>query len=289
VLSFAAEGEWFLYPRDKESLIMTGVENPFNKMKHINRMKNLCLDNININHYCSFLLNTKIPFEVEKINLEKILKKETSLFVIGERHLDAFPKILLKSWLGDLQSRYDYTHLALEMFNSSSQKDIDSYLNNEITDLELERILRSQWNYKSTYYMQLIKRAKDLGLGILAIDKRSIGKGKTLSEALRLRDLEWVKTLKKHFILNKNMKVVLLSGKLHAFEKFSTKNKEIKTVIEQLQESINIKGQSIIIYSGRSRSYHKTLFDEFFPNEKNLMYKGEEINPYTSRILLSRE
>ena len=289
-ISFAAsESQDFWAPRDTEVLYATDIMSSYHSVPQLERDQSRCSTNSRRPILCDLVKKIKVPPQFKEPTLSNFLDFDTQLLIIGEKHASRAPKKVLSHWLFELKKAYGYTHLALEPFNHTSQKDLNRYLVGELSDQDLNDTLKSQWGFRSEPYIEAIKKAKELGFKLIALDKRDDNElSSNFSESIIQRDQFWASILDQHFKDHPKAKVVLLSGKVHALESFSTNEIEIKTVIEQVRENSNIKGQSLLVFGKRSKSLYNTLKNHFYPNQ-SLLYTGEEIRPYTSGILLSED
>ena len=283
-----AVAEGFLFPRDKEIHYVSGIElSRMFKGEFLRQQQECFKENIETD-FCRHYRGVEVPIQLQPVSLQRILDTQTQLFFVGERHSAPLARKLLRSWLSELKEKFGYTHLALEAFNSVSQKEIDLFLQDKIIIDDLRNLLSSQWSYRVEEYLELVLRAKELGLEVIALDDRGGHQGKEFSQMIAGRDAYWSSLLKKFFIKNKSSRVVVLSGKMHAFQTFSKKQINIKTVIEQL-ESIDVLGQSVMAIDRSEKNLMNKLIESPLQQGEIGLYMGDELAPYTSALIFGNE
>lgn len=121
----------------------------------------------------SFLavLTIFISFSCFGASLEAFfLSSQQRILFTGENHKDDINREKLTVSLSSFRASGGDT-LGLEMIESHKQHLLDSYLSfAENSEEELSHYLTLRWQYNTRSYMKLISTARELGLGLLAID-----------------------------------------------------------------------------------------------------------------------
>jgi len=220
-----------LAPRDLEPLTLNGIErlggNNFWKKK---------LDKCNDNFFhmaCSLkegILKSK--------SSHKFFKEHTfaDMTFFGETHTKPVMQMVFAQLIKNINDK-KVRALGLEMFNETSQPMINQYLTNLITLEELIKVLESEWNYKSSGYKEIIKVAKEKGLHIIALDNRPEFRYRGLGVGLLERDKVMAKNLIDYKTEFPDNKIIVYTGKLHAFRSLSEENR-ILTISEMVEQTI---------------------------------------------------
>lgn len=282
----ATDNNHYLYPRNREILYISGIENPYYSFDALKREKNICENSTTKQRICGLiepLLNESRP---SKMNYKNLQIEDTDLVIIGEMHPNISPK---KIAIDIIEKDSSFTHLALEMFNQTSQEKINDFQEGKITADELETILSSEWSYNSAPYMELIVRANELGLKITALDNRKSVTQSDLSQNLIERDMIWAQKLTEIFKEDNSRKVLMLSGKLHSFKKLQQENStnKIKTVVELINENITIKTKSFFVIEKREDNLFRRYIQRQKTNESQLLLNHELLQPYIDGLIFS--
>ena len=112
-----------------------------------------------------------LPFGLQAKSLDLFYSTSTErILFAGESHKDDRARDLFKDSLLSFKSSGGDT-LGLEMVESYKQFLLDDYLAyREGSSEALSEYLRVRWQYNTSSYMELISKARDLGLELLAID-----------------------------------------------------------------------------------------------------------------------
>lgn len=274
----------FWGPRDHESLYITGADSPFLTSKQLDSYKKSCSSSVPL---CRFIERVS-GLSVSEVSLEAFLNPHTQLLVIGERHSQPASKLVMLEWLPKLKEEYGFTHIALEAFNHSSQSRLDEFVAGELSELELKRVLEAQWNYKPDGYINIVRKAKELGLKIRAVDDRVSFKKMSFSEKLEKRDGVWAGILNRIFNSEPSSKVLLLAGKSHSMESLTKNDGELSTVIQNVAEKTGVVGQSLLVFGEKEQNLFKLLYANHLQNHSQIIF-GEGLSPYTSGLLFVKD
>jgi hypothetical protein len=201
--------------------------------------------------------------------LSDIIKPETQVIYLGEEHIDPVPKLFLEKRMKSLK-RAGITHIALEMFASNHQAQIDAYLRGQENRENILEILRTEWGWQTSFIdypsslMRVIDAAKSEGVGILAVDSRR-GKELMLSnenyrtpekhrkylEGMSLRDSHMVGVIADFFKINSTAKVLFLIGQDHVLDMKDLDNPFFPNQ-SRLLEQHGISSKVYLFASGRS-------------------------------------
>lgn len=282
----ATDNNHYLYPRNREVLYISGIENPFYSFNALKREKSICENSITKQRICGLiepLLNNSRPSKLEYKNLQI---EEANLVIIGEMHPNISPK---KIAIDIIEKDPSFTHLALEMFNQTSQEKIDNFQEGKITADELEETLSSEWSYNSAPYMELIIKANKLGLKIIALDNRKSVTQSDLSQNLIERDIIWAKKLSEIFLEDNTGKILMLSGKLHSFKKLQQEDSttKIKTVVELINENITIKAKSFFVIEKREDNLFRRYIQHQDTEDSLLLLNHKLLQPYIDGLIFS--
>ncbi len=274
----------FLYPRDKYALQILGLT----PLATLGQVDELAIHFESL-HDCedipSHLLQA-CPLADTWLNKSKHLSTQypfwetnkTQILFFGERHIDRDSQLRFKSLI-PLFAQENFTVLALEMFNSSSQKYLDRFVNYEIDLDEILEILRSQWGYNLEGYGAILKSAREEGLKIIGIDDRNSFTDASFSDELILRDQHMAEILGHHL----DNKIIVYTGRLHAFLSLGDKT---PTVLDFLHENDpNLKAESYLLIGHRERNFWSHL-RLIFDYETNInVFKSSKLLPYINGIL----
>ncbi len=273
-----------LSPRDWSALYLSGIEYSYS-IRKIAEQRGECAK--------EQLLLCEVAQKVEQADFKPPRLKNLSssqLLFIGERHLDQTPKKLVVKLLEEDQSSISV--LALEMFNSSSQEILDQYFEGKAELATVKESLEAQWHYKSEGYVAMLKAAKENGTRIIGIDHRDLMKplGLEFSDELMERDRLMGQFLVHELEKNPHQKMIIYTGKLHAF---GTLGAELKTVAEYISEALPQVSQThIMAYSLRSKSFltdiYKFNFNEIEDLEGMLLL-NDSMKPFMTGAYFFRD
>ncbi len=267
----------FLYPRSWEAMSLAGLEYNY-KIKNIAYQRRDC-DETQV-FLCEITQKVQESDFSEQIDIE-----DRDLLYIGERHLDQAPK----KWVVDLikEHKGKFSVLALEMFNSSSQKDLDRYFVDEIGDDDIKEILEGQWGYKSAGYMEMIRTAKSNGIRIIGIDHRDTVKELNLSfsDELIHRDLLMAKVINQELARGPYGKMIIYTGKLHAFRSLG---EDIITVADYVRkENPTHKAAHYLSFNLKSKNFITDLYKFLFNDIRKIdgdILSLSTLRPYADGI-----
>lgn len=221
-----------LYPRDRLSIELIGIE-PGLSLPAIKRQKNKCEQDLLQNHLCTILRDFHNPTN-HLSSTQEFWRSETQFIFFGERHIDQQLQLELSAQLNQL-SQDGFDHLALEMFNSSVQAQLDAYVMDFISIEEILLVLSRDWSYQNDGYRVLLETAKSLNMKIIALDDRKKHPiNDTFSDDLIRRDQHMVEILKNYL----DEKVVIYTGRLHAYKSFSLDGQSpVPTIMSELSKA----------------------------------------------------
>lgn len=274
----------FLSPRDREALHLTGII-PLTSPQKAREWRQECPVGDS-----AFSKKQKFCHHYEHLKRAQVSsterpfwQPEAQLLVFGERHTQTENRDFLVQRL-ELLALEGFDTLALEMLNSSAQKQVDQYLAGQLTQEELKKIFASHWNYPSSSYLQLLSHAKNLNLNIIALDNRPDRAG-DMSDDLIRRDQHMAKVLTQYFQNNPQSKVVALTGRLHAYKSFSQTQRPA-TIIEQVEKNITgLKAQSFLMISGQEETVFTVLMQELISDHRMKLILSESFSLYTDGLI----
>ncbi len=276
----------FLYPRDKEVTWMTGIETGLSFSGN-KRLYKSCLSGSSFNNgtYKEFVCELYKSSKIVETSLADSLKEFDSMQVVmvGERHTFHKNQFELAKAI-EATSSFDV--LALEMFNYQSQSAVNDYLN-EIIDLyELKVVLAGEWKYQLDGYLELIKAAKESGLKILALDDRQRFIRANFSDGLIFRDQVMADILSEHLVDHPHERILVYSGKLHAFKDLGEGIASIAEIIKQGNPTLEV-GHIQLFDKNRKNLYFPLLsaLPLTLSKEATFSLKSSVLNNYTDMIL----
>ena len=162
---------------------------------------------------------TYIKESRQSVSYHQMVSPDTRVFALGETHNMIGSRIEAVIALDEFY-KLGFTHLGIEMLDTSMQKILDKYCvdgtGREEIYSHLDRNFR--WIVSSAdEYMQIIDKAKSLGMKIIALDLPSEQRNVLpREEILRKRDEEMAKRTMDVLNESDSNKVVTFSGKVHA-------------------------------------------------------------------------
>ncbi len=274
---------YYLFPRDREVLYLSGVEYNY-RFRQIVHGKE-CL--------AEQLLLCEIVREVKEddysLNISEALLRADLLY-IGERHLDQAPKKWVKKLLEEDNGSIKV--LALEMFNSSAQKELDLYNQGLMSDEEIKLILEKDWNYQSSGYMEMISAARSNGTRIIGIDHREelAGLGLDFSSELMERDRLMGEVLNKEISTGLDGKMIIYTGKLHAFKSLGEKVKTVADFVRRQHPELH--ELHYMSFNLRSKNFLTDLYVSQFNDIRDLegdFLSTNSLLPYFDGVHFFRE
>jgi hypothetical protein len=276
---------WILYPRDQESIFLAGLQYSSQLKMNLKRRNNQC-DSL-FDFICDYALNTrKNDFKSKDI----VVEDQVKLIYIGERHKDLAPKKWANQMM-ELKSN-KIKVLFFEMFNHSSQDKLDQFFREEITENEIEQVLKSQWTHDSRPYIEMLKVAKKNHIRVIGIDHRDIFEGQKLelSQELELRDILMSRVINSELKDEFEGRAIVYTGKLHAFRTFGS---EVKTIAELVSKAHpEIVSKHYLATEVRSRNILSDLFHYYMNDSKDIadhIFKSEALFPYVDGVFLFRD
>lgn len=271
VLSFALNAitlpdEHFLFPRDREIMWISGVEDAVSNSE----LRSLAKQCRVIREFdsCDWIEQFK---QAEIQNLDTFQFSEQIVF-LGERHIDPTHQAALN----DIIHKNDFQVLALEMVNHGDQTFLDQYLSNQISLAVLEEVFSRAWNYESSGYMKAIESAKQKGMKIIALDDRALFNRETFSENLRKRDEQMAKVLNDYLIQKPNERILVYSGKMHAFKLHSREGK-----IKSLRQLVHAQDMaSYFLFGPKEKNLMTNSFKMFIQTEQSKVVKSHSFSDY---------
>ncbi len=150
------------------------------------------------------------------IDLEQV-SKDTQVIAFGERHSDVLPKEFLREHLRSLR-QLGFTHLALEMVESSKQNLIDNYRSSDLARNHLQLYLRANWYGRmGDYYFSLIDEATKAGITVMGMDlpKEDQDQITDTRKRLRERDRHMAGKVKMVLDTRPQARVIIFAGAGH--------------------------------------------------------------------------
>lgn len=274
----------FLAPRDREALHLTGLV-PLVEARRARQWLKSCPSTSSLSAQILFCRHYEAIWQTPAEDTQQVFwPNDLQLLIFGERHTEVESRSFLIERL-KLMAREGVDTLALEMFNSNAQELLDDYLKDLVELSEVKVTLKEHWNYPSKSYIELIEKAKSLGLHILALDDRPSVNGLSFSKALKTRDRHMAKKLIEHFKNRPNSKVVALTGRLHAYRTFSV-NQKPQTIIELVQDQLpRIRTKSYLMLGRREKTAFTVLIDELVPDAFSKLIEAPSFLPYTNALI----
>lgn len=275
----------FLAPRDREAFHLTGII-PLASAQKAKEWLTECP----VDHSVAPQRKQKFCRHYDQLKRSQVSTTDSPfwhpqarLLIFGERHTQVESRDFLVQRL-ELLAREGFDTLAIEMLNSSAQKQLDQYLAGQLTQEELKKVFATHWNYPSKSYLQLLSQAKNLNMNIIALDNRSEVSGDMSRELIR-RDRHMAKVLTQHLKMNPQSKVVALTGRLHAYRSFSQTQRPA-TIIEQVKKAIaGFRGQSFLMIAGQEETMFTILLQELIPNHRMKLVLSDSFSLYTNGLI----
>lgn len=239
-----------LYPISDKLLWMSGVSSPSTLKSGIRRAQ-ACLETPSNTPLCELTLELqKSAYQSSDISP---LFKSTVLYV-GEKHITSEARYFLIRHLQQLRD-HGFTTLAMEMWNSSSQADIDLNINSRFNLAWIQENFSKHWSYESSTYIELMTEAHRLGLRILALDSRDTIDSRAMSfaEGILLRDREMADVIAAELQKNPEQKIIALTGKFHAYTHLSEQGEQLSQP-ELLLQKKHVAISSVILVGKRDAS-----------------------------------
>lgn len=271
----------FLAPRDLEPMTLNGIERLGGNNYWKAKLKK-CADGID-HMACSLKEGIK-----NSSQSKDFFKNHTFADVtfFGESHIkpsiqSSFAKLIEN--ISDKKVRA----IGLEMFNETSQAEINQYLLGMMTLDEIVKVLESQWNYQSAGYREILKVAKEKNLHIIALDNRPQFRYEELGVGLLGRDRIMAKNLINYKQDFPDDKVIVYSGKLHAFRSLSMDG-SILTISEMLEQAYDgISRESYLFYTKKSSSPPSVVRKILQPDmQEDIMIKVPSYGHYVDGLIL---
>lgn len=261
----------FLYPRDQEILWVSGIEQAIPRRK-ISQFRQECREGRASSQAEPTCFYLSFFEEVSTSLLHGSFERTQADFLFfGEVHIHSEIAYEMAALLPELRAS-GYTTLALEMFNESSQPDLDRYLEGTISLDEMVQILSEQWSYQNSGYAELLRVAKEQGFHIVALDHREEIDHPHMSSELELRDEAMVEVILRRKWRFPEEKWIVYSGKLHAYKTQSVQRR-VLTIAERIQQSLPDFSIESYMFA-RARTHYSTTHDillaEGAPTEPSL-------------------
>lgn len=273
----------FLAPRDRAALHLTGLI-PLTSAKRAKLWLNECPSDtafLQKRKFCEHYLEIKRA-KVSSTQ-RKFWRPETQLLIFGERHTENENRAFLIQRL-EMLGQNGFNTLALEMFNSDAQKQLDQYLAGELSEKTLRDLFQEHWNYPPESYLKLIHLAKSLGMKLLALDNRSLEQGEFSKDLIR-RDKHMAKRISMHLKTNPGDKIAALTGRLHAYKSLS-KNQTPATIIEIVQRDYpELEAQSFLMISSREKTAFTVLMKDLIQGHSMKAISSKSFLPYTDGLI----
>jgi hypothetical protein len=274
----------FLFPRDLLAIQLIGIENSMSRSQ-LKRHRARCLNDLFQNETCSILNDFYNPANHQS-STQSFWNPQTQIIFFGERHIDQQLQQELSAQLINLhQDGFD--HLALEMFNSSAQEQIDAYLNNELSIEQILVVLGQDWSYRNEGYRLLLETAKSQGMKIIGIDNRRGNTNKlSFSEDLIRRDIHMASVLSQYL----DEKLIVYTGRLHSYHSFSLQGQPVvKTIISELKNyKPGLEIETYFLSIKRSSGLFAKLLQMDNAPIINGVFKSPTLQPYIDGFVLSR-
>lgn len=279
--------EHFLYPRDIDVLHISGiisVQSSGAILRTVERCQELELSHVQ-QLTCSYYNDLR---DSKSSGEQAFWSQDTSLLFFGERHISLDGQFYFANLLPKLKTE-GFDTLALEMFNTRDQKYLDQFLDGEINTVEILEVLTRSWNYHPIGYLEILLAAKDLGLQLLAIDNREVTGRLPVHDRLEQADIHMADILTQHFNKSPESKVIVFTGRLHAYQTLSQRNL-ISTIAEMVKLDRDIQSESFLFFDQKEQSIIPTLakkIQEKTPSKK--VFRLNSISPYAQGVILPPE
>jgi uncharacterized iron-regulated protein len=273
----------FLYPRDKEVTWMTGIEIGLSFSGN-KRLYKSCLSGSSFNKgtYKDFVCELYKNSNIVETSLTDALEEFDSIQVVmvGERHTFQKNQVELAK---AIKATSGFDVLALEMFNYQSQSAVNDYLNETIDLQELGLVLAGDWSYQLDGYLEIIKAAKESGLKILALDDRKRFLSANFSNGLILRDQVMANILSEYLLGHPHERILVYSGKLHAFKGLGEGILSIAQILKQEIPSLEVG--HIQLFDKNRKNLYFPILPLSLSKEATYSLKSSALKNYTDIIL----
>ncbi|GAB4015011.1 MAG: hypothetical protein Fur0010_13610 [Bdellovibrio sp.] len=256
----------FLFPRDREVLWISGIEEvvSFNDLRALAKQCKIVREFDS----CLWIEN----FKQAHIQTFDSLQLNEQIVFLGERHIDPTHQAALN----EIIHKNDFNVLALEMMNQSDQSFIDQYLRDEISLEDLQIVFALGWNYSNTGYMKAIESAKKKGMKILALDNRPLYDRENFSENLRKRDEFMAGVLNQYLSAHPQDRILVYSGKMHAFKSHSSSD-----TIKSISELVKVQDKaSYFLFGPKEKNVMTYSLKLFVESEQSIVIKSDSFNEY---------
>lgn len=245
----------FLFPRNWEPLWLLGIERGLGINASLRNLKNCSeperLTNAYKRFHCQVFADSTLQ---SSVNLSYTNENFPALTIFGETHTNKDGQFFVAKVIKEAPSKF-FNALALEMFNSSAQAEIDALTEKGATRAQWRMLLEKHWQYDLEGYLNIIEEALKKNMKILALDdrrkERDFDHNDNFSLDLMYRDRHMTENLTNYFIENPHHKVIFVTGKLHGMKSLSP---ERITIIEMLNDQL-------LGLTAPLQSRHYLLFD----------------------------
>lgn len=254
----------FLYPRDWEPLWLLDIERGLSFGAAIRNLQN-CEHPERLTtpfrvFHCDLFQNTE---QIDPLVPTFDDKNFGTLTIFGETHTNVSGQDFVAQVIKESPQGF-FQVLALEMFNSSGQEDIDELVAKKATRAEWRVLFEKHWSYFAEGYLDIIESALEKDMKILALDNRRKENGgdhsDDFSKDMIFRDRHMAQVLENQLHENPNQRIVFVTGKLHGLKTLGESPITITEILKERFEGIT--------------SRHYLLFD----NKKTVLFRSLKPN-----------
>ncbi|MCC6137292.1 MAG: ChaN family lipoprotein [Bdellovibrionaceae bacterium] len=272
---------------DNELLWFSGLTNKYSKVKGTQLAKQ-CLSEPTESPLCQLVEHVK---NNHSAHVDIAQQFKSRVVYVGEVHIYNEARDFLIKNMEPIK-KAGYTHIAMEMWNSSQQSFVDKFNNEQVTLEQLAPVFSNEWGYKTSEYVDLMCVARKNKIELLALDARDhLPAGLSFMDELNYRDKKMAFVLSEFLKSNPKSKVIVLSGRLHAYSRLNSQSEqlsqpEILTGLTQIQpQSFTVVGEkeaSPLAFATKALS----LKEGFIPLNRDLHYwDGAFVNSPEYKIL----
>lgn len=295
----------FMYPLDREYLLLSGLEDlPYPaKLKH-HLLKDCPMDSEKASQssaalrshissvelfLCQSFYNSKV-LEWSLVSSSRFWDADTQVLYFGERHIDITTQKTFANLIPKLAEE-GFTTLAMEMFPFSTQQDIDGFLQGQVTLEEILTILKQHWSYSQEGYAEILIAAQKYNIRILGIDNRQDVQTHDFMQNVYERDDIMSDQIAAHLEKHPQDKMAVYVGSLHAPLLFDQKG-QAQSQIQKLVKKFEVHNkQSLKVQSFTFKRANRNKFLEAlhlvhsFSKDEDTMVLGRDALTYFDGIL----
>lgn len=279
-----------MYPRDWEPLWLLGIERGLSFSGAVRNLENCQRPEELTTPFRKFHCEVyKSSTRAASLVLGYSSENFPSLTFFGETHTLKEGHQFLYKLIKDSPANF-FNTLALEMFNSTAQADIDRLIENKASRQQWRELLSRHWSYDLDGYLDIIEASLQKGMHILALDDRRKERGlrhdDSFGEDMIYRDQHMAKNLIQYFTANPKHRVLFLTGKLHALK---TLGAEQITIREKLTDELALsltgfRSKHYLLFGLRSTVLFRSL-DRNNGKERSYLLENP-ISDYADQVFL---